>query len=141
MKSEKCSGGVESCSACAAPWLQGSPGQTGGRHPGQPPAPRPAWEHFTKDLLLVMLLKSDLTSSGGRSLGSSRCSGTSPAWRGFLCQDGWRPVATPGKNPGWKNSCWFVGLGKVCSEAFGLGWAVSGCKMKLFCIWEIFTYN
>lgn len=84
-------------------------------------APRPVRECFVKDFVLIMLLKSNPTGLGGRSSVSPRRSGTSPAQRRSLCQDGLLPVATPGKNPGWKGLCWWLVLGKSCSKAFGLG--------------------
>jgi len=89
----------------------------------------------------MMLLKPNLTGSGGGSSVFLRHLGMSPVQCGTLCQDGWLPGATTGKNPGWKDACWFLGVrlmlgvGKVCSEASGLGWAVSGCKVKLFYTW------
>lgn len=71
----------------------------------------------------MTLLKSNLTGLGGGRSVSPQCSGMSPAQRGSLCQNGCLSVATPGKYSGWKDSCWFLGLGKVCRKAFGLAWA------------------
>lgn len=97
---------VESYPACGVAWLQGSPGQAGGSCPGVTLAPRPARECFVKYFILIMLLKPNPTGLGGWSSVCPRLSGKSRAQCRTLCQDGWLPVATPGKNPGWKGLCW-----------------------------------